>query len=103
MEAELLNLLTEVDDCLGASNLCRPKIRSAIGGRLKPLLSTLYVACRENIMSLCGKNDRNVNEVMAAVYGQLLCFRRCHDEVHGRTQKHGLNAAEPYGSSSSTS
>lgn len=44
MEAALINLHTEVDDCLGVSSFCCSTILSAIDSRLGIFMSTLYEA-----------------------------------------------------------
>lgn len=49
-------------------------------------MSTLYGACRENKMSHLGDKDRNVDRVLAVVYGQLLLLRRSDDAVRTGTQ-----------------
>lgn len=86
MEAVLINLHTEDDDCLGAYNSCRSTIRAAVYSRLFASMPTLYEACRASVMSLRGDNDCKFDSAMAAVHRKLLSLRGSVDAVRVQTK-----------------
>lgn len=69
MEVALIKLPTKVNDYLGASNLCRSKIRSAVDSRIRAFTSTLNEAHCEKVTSLRGNKDRKVNSALVTVHG----------------------------------
>lgn len=86
MEVALISLCTQIDNYLGPSNWCRSNIRSGVDSRVDTFMPTLYETCHENVMSLRGNNDCNVDCSMAAVHRHLLGLRDSADTVHARTQ-----------------
>lgn len=86
MEAALTYLGTEVDDCIGASNLRRSTTGSAVDSRLDTFMLTLYETCRPILMFLRSYNDRNVESTIAAVHRRLFHHRISVDEVRPTTQ-----------------
>lgn len=86
MEAVLINLQNEVGDCLRASSLCRSTIRSAVDSCVGTFLYTFYEPFRTSAMSLCGKNYRNFDIVVAAVHEQLFRLHGIVDAVRVQAQ-----------------
>lgn len=75
VQAAIMNLHTEVDDFLGASNLYRFTTWSAVYSPFGTFILTLYETCSENLVSVRGDNDHNVESNMIAVLEQH--FRLC--------------------------